>query len=116
MMSLIIELPQPKADQPISQFSDTFSRLMALADVAKDVHIIAPRSNSYRKQWEDYIKRCRYRNTVHNWCGMDIRDTDSGRPVGASHPHRLHSATLHAQMSMREAQIPRALIESYKEP
>ena len=92
-MSLIIELPQPNADQPISQISDTFSRLMALAGVARDVHIIAPRSSSYWKQRNDHIKHCQYRNTVHNWRGMGIHDTDSGISLGASHPHCLHPAT-----------------------
>ena len=62
--------------------NDTFSRLMAVADVAKDVHIIAPQSNPYWEQWEDHIKHCKYRNTVHHWCGMNIRDPDSGNLLG----------------------------------
>ena len=45
-MNLIIELPRKEANEPISYATELFSKLMACADVASDVYIIAPSPTS----------------------------------------------------------------------
>ena len=55
---------------------------MSFADVAKEVYVIAPNTNPYWAQWESYFAEPNYHTTEHNWCGLGIKDHDSGRRVG----------------------------------
>ena len=60
----------------------TSSRWMAYAAVANDVFIIAPKRNQYWQQWDSWLVQHGFKTTFHTWCGLGIRDFDSGKPLG----------------------------------
>ena len=110
-MNLTIELPQQDPREHISQTLDTLRRLMACADVAKDVFVIAPKSNVHWKHWEESFTQNDFRTTEHRWCGMGVSDPDSGKLVGH---HTRISANRHLLSHQCRCGSPREHIHSLR--
>ena len=78
-LNLITELPPYDTKEPSARMKKTFSRWMAYAAAAKEGFIIAPRRNHYWPQWESWLVQQNFKTSYHTWCGLGIRDYDSGK-------------------------------------
>ena len=54
---------------------------MSFVSVAKEVYVIGPRSNPYWTQWGTYFAENNYSTSAHHWCGLGVRDSDSGQSL-----------------------------------
>ena len=82
-INLSIELPRLPQDGDTSKRLRThISRVQQCASVANKVYVIAPMANKYWPEWESHFNdQNGYFTTHHEWCGLGIRDKDSGKPL-----------------------------------
>ena len=83
-MNLIIELPKKEEGKEAgARMEKHFSRVQTMASVANKVYIIAPKANGYWQEWRSWFDEYRgtYKPTHHHWCGLGIRDSDTGKPL-----------------------------------
>ena len=82
-VNLIIELPRLPPDGDTSKRLRThISRVQQCASVANKVYVIAPMANKYWPEWESHFNdQNGYFTTHHEWCGLGVRDKDSGKPL-----------------------------------
>ena len=83
-MNLIIELPKREEGKEAgARMKKHFSRVQKMASVANKVYILAPKANGYWHEWRSWFDEHRgtYKPTHHHWCGLGIRDGDTGKPL-----------------------------------
>ena len=91
-MNLVIELPKEDCKEASGRMMKTFSRLKVYAEAANKVYIIAPKTNPYWEHWETMLAEKDYRTTIHTWCGMGLKDSDTNKPL--AHQTRISSTTV----------------------
>ena len=80
-MKLIIEMPPDDQKHPSGNMRKQFNRWMTFASVAREVYVIGPRSNPYWTQWGTFFAENDYTTSVHHWCGLGVKDSDSGQSL-----------------------------------
>ena len=83
-MNFIIELPKKEEGKEAgARMKKHFSRVQKMASVANKVYILAPKANGYWHEWRSWFDEHRgtYKPTHHHWCGLGIRDSDTGKPL-----------------------------------
>ena len=83
-MNRIIELPKKEEGKEVgARMTKHFSRVRKMASVANKVYIIAPKANGYWQEWRSWLDehQCTDKPTHHHWCGLGIRDSDTGKPL-----------------------------------